>query len=133
MSQENVEIVRRMVDAFNRDDVSAVIAAFDENCEVYEPPEVPDTPAAGFRGHEGIREWMTNLREVVGVQFEPTSFRTSGDVVFCESAARGVGQGSGVPFEWKTFVVIHIRDGKIMRSRAFLHRDRALEAAGLRE
>ena len=50
MSQENVEVVRRMVDAFNGGDVEAVIAAFDEGCELHEPLEMPDTPTEGFRG-----------------------------------------------------------------------------------
>ena len=133
MSQENIDVVRQMIDAFNRGDVPAVIAAFDENCELYEPPEMPDTPAPGFRGHDGIREWMTNLREVVGVRFEPTSLTTSGDVVLSGLTARGVGQASGVPIEWTTFAVVHLRDGKIARSQAFLGRDEALEAAGLRD
>jgi hypothetical protein len=32
-----------------------VIAAFDENSELDEPPETSDRPAPGFRGHDGIR------------------------------------------------------------------------------
>jgi ketosteroid isomerase-like protein len=131
MSPENIDVVRQMLDAFNRGDVPAVIAAFDESCELYEPPEMPDTPTPGFRGHDGIREWMTNLREVAGVRFEPTSFTTSGDVLLSELAARGLGQASGVPIEWTTFAVFHVYGGKIVRSQAFLGRDEALEAAGL--
>jgi ketosteroid isomerase-like protein len=131
MAQENVDLVRRMLDAFNRGDVGAVIACFDENCELYEPREMPDSPAAGFRGHDGIREWMTNLREVAGAEFEPTSFTTSGDLVLCELASRGLGQASGAPVEWTTFAVLRARDGKIVRIQAFLGRDDAREAAGL--
>ena len=37
MSQENVKVVRSMLDAFNRDDVDSVVAAFDERCEIKEP------------------------------------------------------------------------------------------------
>jgi ketosteroid isomerase-like protein len=131
MAQENVDLVRRMLDAFNRGDVNAVMASFDANCELHEPREMPDSPAGGFRGHNGIREWMTNLREIAGVQFEPTSFTTSGDVVLCELAARGLGQASGAPVEWTTFAVLRVRDGKIVRTQAFLGRDEAREAAGL--
>jgi ketosteroid isomerase-like protein len=100
MSQKNVEIVQHMLDAFNRGDVAAVIAAFDESCELHEPPETPDTPTSGFRGHDGVREWMANLREVAAVQFEPTSFAASGGVIFSEWIARGHGHHSGVPVEW---------------------------------
>jgi ketosteroid isomerase-like protein len=132
MSDENVMLVRQMLDAFNRGDVAAVIATFDENCKLDEPPEVPDAPTVGFRGHDGIREWMANLRDVAGVQFEPISATASGDVVVSEWESRGLGKASGVPIEWTTFVVIHVRGGKIVRAQGFLSRDEALEAAGLR-
>ncbi len=127
MSQENVEIVRGMVDAFNRGDVDAVIASFHEHCELHEPPEMVDTPRAGFRGHDGIREWMANLRETAEIRFEPTSFITDGDSVFSEWVARGLGQTGGVPIEWRSFVVLRVRDGKIEQARAFLSRAEALE------
>jgi ketosteroid isomerase-like protein len=133
MSQENIDVVRRMLDAFNRGDVDAVIAAFHEGCEVSEPPEMPDRPALGFHGHDGIREWMTNLREVAGVEFRPRSFTTSGDVIVTELASRGQGQASGVPVEWTTFAVLRVREGKIARAQGFLSRDEALKAAGLPE
>ena len=133
MSQENVEIVRGMFEAFNRGDIAAVFAHFDEECELHEPEEMPDTPTTGFRGHDGIRKWMGNLRETGGIQFEPTSFTTNGDVVFSEWVGHGLGQGSGVPIRWTTFAVVHLRDAKIVRLDAFLGRDQALEAAGLRE
>ena len=131
MSQESVDVVRRMLDAFNRGDADGVIACFDEDCELYEPSEMPDTPAAGYRGHDGVREWMTNLREVAGVQFEPTSFEASGDALLSEWAARGLGQASGAPVEWTTYAVLRVRDARIVRAQAFLARDQALEAAGL--
>jgi ketosteroid isomerase-like protein len=130
MSQENIEVVQAMLDAFNQGDAAAVIAAFDEGCELHEPAEMPDTPASGFRGHDGIRTWMANLREVGGVQFEPMSVTASGDAVLAELASRGQGQASGAPFEWTTFAVLHVRDRKIVRVQAFLSRDEALEAVG---
>jgi ketosteroid isomerase-like protein len=133
MSHQNVEVVRRMLAAFNRGDVPAVVAAFDERCELHEPQEVPDSPALGFHGHDGIREWMANLRGVAGVRFEPRSFTTSGEVILSEWASRGLGRVSGVPVEWTTFVVLRMRDGKIARAQGFLSKDGALEAAGLRE
>ena len=132
-SQENVEVVRRMLDAFNDGDPDAVIATFDEGCSVEEPVEMPDSPSQGFRGHDGIREWMANLRGVAGVRFEPRSFTTGADAVVSELAARGQGQGSGVPVEWTTFAVMQMRNGKITRAQAFLDKADALEAAGLSE
>ena len=130
---ENLQIVRRLVEAFNRDDVRGVVAAFDEDCELDEPPEMPDGSAGGFRGRDGIREWMINLRETGAVHFEARSFRVSGDVVVAEWAGSGRGQVSEVPFTWTSFVVFRIRDGKVVRAQAFLSETEALEAAGLSE
>jgi ketosteroid isomerase-like protein len=50
MAQENIEVVRRLLDAFNRDDIDTVLAAFDEGCELDEPQQMPDRPPAGYRG-----------------------------------------------------------------------------------
>jgi ketosteroid isomerase-like protein len=122
-----------MLDAFNRGDVGGVIEAFDENCELYEPPEMPDRPPLGFRGHDGIREWMGKLRGIAEVRFEPRSFTTSGDVIVSEWASTGRGEASGVPIEWTTFAALRMREGKIARAHGFLSRDEALQAAGLSE
>jgi hypothetical protein len=50
MPEENVEVVRSMLGAFNCDDVDAVIAAFAEGCEIREPLEMPGSPAMGYSG-----------------------------------------------------------------------------------
>ena len=131
MSEENVEVVQRMLAAFNCGDVPAVLDTFDEDCQLEEPGEMPDSPVLGFRGHEGIRRWMANLRDVGGVEFQATSFTAAGDVVFSEWLASGLGQASHAPMEWRTFAVIHLRGGRILRARGFLDRDEALTAAGL--
>jgi ketosteroid isomerase-like protein len=133
MSQENVDVVRQMLDAFNRGDVSAVTAAFDEDCELHEPPETPDTPASGFHGHEGVRQWMTNLRDVAEIQFEARVIRASGDLILSEWIAHGSGHSSGVPIRWTSYVLLQMRAAKILRGQAFLGRDQAMKAAGLSE
>jgi ketosteroid isomerase-like protein len=133
MSQENVEVVRGLVDAFNRDDIDTVLAAFDQNCEIDEPPQMPDSPATGYLGHKGVREWMGNLRGVGGIGFELRSSAPLGELLLCELAGRGLGRGSDVPIEWTTFALIDTRRGKIVRIRVFLSREEALEAAGLSE
>jgi ketosteroid isomerase-like protein len=131
MAQEDLDSVREMLAAFNRGDVEAVLGTFDDQCELTEPREVPDRPPRGFRGHQGIREWMANLRAVAGVEFELTSSSAGDDVVLCELASRGLGQASGVPIEWTTFAVFHLRDGKIASVQAFLSSEEARKAAGL--
>lgn len=113
MTADNVEIMERLLTAFNGDDVEGVLATFDEDCTIIEPPEVPDTPRDGFRGHDGVRAWMANLR---GVGSEWTG--------------RGLGQASEAPIAWTTFIVMHVRRGRILRIQAFLSEVEARTAAG---
>ena len=54
MSQENVEIVARLVDAWDQANVEAMLALFDPECEVIFPPEVPEP--GPFHGHTELRE-----------------------------------------------------------------------------
>jgi ketosteroid isomerase-like protein len=133
MTEENVELVRRLLAAFNSGDVEAVVAAFDEECVLEEPREMPDRPTKGFRGHDGIREWMANLLAIGEVSFEPRDITPGQGLLFMELDSRGRGAASGAPFEWTTYGVVRARGGKITRVQVFLDRSDALEAAGLAE
>jgi len=133
MSEENIEVVQAMLEAFNRDDVDQLVAAFTEDCELYEPPVMPDRLATGFRGHEGIREWADNLRRAADVRFELRDLSGTGDMIVSEWVGHGRGQASDVPLQWTSFVVLRMRGGKIARGEAFLTLPEALEAAGLSE
>jgi ketosteroid isomerase-like protein len=130
MSEHRPEVMRRMLDAFNRDDVDAVIASFAEHCQIIEQFEMPDAPVHGFRGHRGIREWMANLRGTAGAEFELRTVTEAGDYWLCELASRGLSPASGVRVEWTTFVVVRIRDDKIEHVRVFLDRG-SRRAAGV--
>lgn len=128
MAEENAEVIREMLNAFSRGDVDGVLARFDPRCELREPPEMVET--AAYHGHDGIRAWMANLRQVGAIVFEPVRFSGSGDVVVCEVAGRGRGQASGAPFHWSTWAVFEMRDARIVRLQAFLTQEEARNAAG---
>jgi ketosteroid isomerase-like protein len=128
--EDDIELVRRMLAAFARDDADAVIAEFDDRCEIREPREMPDSPASGFRGHDGVREWIANLRRTGEITFEPIRFEERGRLIVVDLVGRGRGESSGAPIEWPTFAVVELREGKIARLQAFLTRREALEASG---
>ena len=134
MSEENVEALRRGLEAFNRGDAEAWIAIWHPEGELYELVGIPDAPDV-YRGHDGIRRWLANARSIVGHDFKmkPTSLTTVGEVVLAEIEGTGVGEGSGIPVEWTTYIAIWMRQGKIVRSRAFLRRAEALDAARVSE
>ena len=119
MSQENVEILRRAIQAFDRGDDEEWIAAWHPAAELHDFTELPDVPQP-YRGHDGIRRWAANVRSVLG------------EAVLMEVQVRGVGEQSGVPVAMMVHVLAWFRGDKIVRTRAFLDRPTALEAAGLR-
>jgi ketosteroid isomerase-like protein len=61
MSQENVELMYRAFDAFNRRGLDAFVALMDDDVEAL-PRQAP--MEGGFHGHDGIRRWWKNLLDV---------------------------------------------------------------------
>ena len=132
MSQENVEIVRRSWEAFATQGPDAVLP--------FLHPEVvlvdPDLPGGGkFEGHDGF---LTFVRQVLDVfedyRVEPEEFLDAGGervVVFLRHQGRG--KESGAPIELRDAHVWTIEDEKVTRIGLYLDRDKALEAAGMRE
>jgi ketosteroid isomerase-like protein len=133
MSQENVEIVRRSIDAVNRGDTDAWLG--------FLSPEVvwESLPLPGFRdvyrGRAEAREWRELILEVFEegrLEIEETT-ALSDDRVLIGFSQIGRGRGSGLPLEHPTWAVLWLADGLITRRQVFWTRDEALEAAGLSE
>ena len=137
MSQENVEIVRGQLEAFNRGDFSAAIEALDEDVE-WQVPHIAtlDTPASGLlRGRrEMIESFSQWLEAWDSYAFEATEIRAGrGGKVFVAGVQTGRGRASGLDMTVPTFHVFTVRDGKIARMRTLRDRPEALEAVGLSE
>jgi ketosteroid isomerase-like protein len=132
MSEENVEIVRRALEALDRRDRAAVLAASDSDIEV-----VPsrDWPEPGVRGPEAVFDWYLQAFD----SLQP--FRTSetefidagGDKVLLQYRMYVRGSGSGAEVEFRRWCVVTLRKGKTLRHQWFTDRDEALEAAGMSE
>ena len=131
MSQENVEIVRQVFEAYSTGDNEAALAAFDPDVEF----DVSIRPEGHvYRGHAGIAEAM---RTWIGTwedwTMEVEEIIDAGDRVLLVDRQIGRGKGSGVPLDQQTFWVYTLRKGKIVRLKWLPTRQEALEAAGLRE
>ena len=135
MSQEIPprEAIRAWFDAFNRGDYESWITVFDEDTELLDLAETPDTGV--FRGHAGVRAWLAKLQEAwgEGFRFEPRSITEGDDAVVVDTLARGVGLESDLKVEMTVHMVLRYRGQKIVWSTSFIDRADALEAAGLRE
>ena len=131
MSQENVEVVRRTLEAFNREGVEAALAYMDPAIEWIGPPEWLED--AVYTGHDGIRKlasgWTDNFDEY---RLEWESGLDAGDHVVALVFARARIKRSGNPIEQRIGYDWEVRGGKGVRVRVHFSWEGALEAAGLR-
>ena len=133
MSQENVEIVRQVVEAFNRRDLEAMVQRFDPEIE-WEPvgPAAVERPV--YRGRDEVSSGFAATWETWELfQVEERELRDLGDSVVWLGHARLRGGASHVELDQEFAVHFLVRDGKVVRLRGFLTWQEALEAAGLRE
>jgi ketosteroid isomerase-like protein len=132
MSQENVELALRALDAFKRRDVDALVALLGPDVVWEENPELPGLREV-YRGRAEVREWMVAVLEVFeNLQVEVAELTELGDDrVFAETLLTARGKGSGVPVELRFWTVLWFAEGRITRRQVSWTRDEALEAAGL--
>jgi hypothetical protein len=131
MSQENVEIVRRHMEAYLAGDNETALAAYDQDVE-FDASIRPEGHV--YRGREGVAEamrvwsgtwedWRVELEEIVD----------AGDRVLVIVWESGRGKGSGLEINQRVYSLFTLRDGAIVHWKGFLDRAQALEAAGLSE
>jgi ketosteroid isomerase-like protein len=130
MSQENVEIVRRSYEHFNRTGELDLVN-IDPACEFVTSPDVPD--AGTYRGEKALRWNLGWIRSFSELTLEPLELLDAGDHVVVRLRQRGRlrGAASEVAGEW--WFVHTLRSEKIIRVEVYPQRSQALEAVGLRE
>ena len=131
MSEENVEIVRRMYEAFNRGDAEAALAYFHPEVVIDASHRVD-----GRVGH-GREELIAILTEWLGTwdewREEIEDVHDLGSRVLVMSTQHGRGKGSGIEWEGRFGMLFEIRSGQIAGWTIYDDVQRALKAAGLSE
>ena len=129
MSQENVELVKRWVDAWNRGQRSLPEGEVDPDL-VIESRFRPE-PYSGVRG---VEQWTREIDE----QFEEwrieiDDWLSKDNLVVALGQLHIRGRAGGVEFDQPAAAMVEVRDGRLFRLRLFADHAEALEAAGLRE
>lgn len=136
MSQENVEIVRRVYDAAARRDAATVLAFYDPEVE-WDFSQHAYAALMGrgvYRGHEGLQRWWREWHEAwEESQDNCDELLDAGEQVISVVTTRGRGRASGVEVELHMAGVWTLREGKVVRVAWFPTLAEAMEAAGLRE
>ncbi len=135
MSQENVEIARRIFEAFNR-----TFTAGTDDLYVFLDPDVEWIPVMAilegrsYHGHEGVRQWIEDMkRDWEAFEPKPEDFRDLGDDrVLTLGSWHARGRGGDAPLDFPQAAWLgQYREGKLVRMQTFTERKDALKAAGL--
>jgi ketosteroid isomerase-like protein len=126
---ENIAIVRRFVDAFNRSDFDALAAETRPETELHEWPAAPG--ARSYRGPDGMRQAIeTWFESWEWMQIEIEDLEEAGDRVMATFHQRAQGRGSEAEVEIHTFNVWSFEDGQLSAIHLFTDRDSAFAAFG---
>jgi ketosteroid isomerase-like protein len=130
MSQENVEIVRRVYKLAEARGVEGLLELATDDIVWISDARFP----GGGRhiGKENVRRWLRKIwiYDEVSVDVEK--------IIDLDHSALGIARFHGVssdapPVDWPWCHLFAFREGLISRAQSFLDRSEALEAAGLRE
>jgi ketosteroid isomerase-like protein len=135
MSQENVEVVRRVTDLMDAEGFEAALPVFLEaahpDVEWREDPAWPG--AATYRGTEQVRQVILDRMATLDFDQQTEDLIGVDDKVVVLVRWVGRGKVSGAQGEISMAMVWTVREQAITRVEFFLDRARALEAVGLRE
>ena len=133
MSQQNVEVVRRLFEAQAQRDGDTIR-------ELYHPSIEWDDISGLWgdwgarRGRDGVREGFASWFEAFeDVAFTAEHFLDAGEQVVVATRIQGRGRGSGVEVDQRITLLWVLTDGRVTRVAGYRDRSEALEAAGLSE
>jgi ketosteroid isomerase-like protein len=126
MTQENVTLVRRLLECFIAGEV--LWDALDEAVEIHDH-DILD--AGEYRGHAGVMRWVEDWGAGLPVvSFDLQELIDAGDVVVAVILLKARGRDSSVDVERQDAIVYQFRDGRVTRFDYYNSRQQALDAVG---
>jgi ketosteroid isomerase-like protein len=135
MSQENVEIVLRAQEAFNRRDLQTLAELTDEDFEFVSVLTAVDAGESTYRGPQALASYFAAIDDT-WENWQVEDFRVfdaGGDHLAVVCRLVGTGKSSGASVERKVGMAWRLRDGKLWRVRSYLDPNDALRVVGLSE
>jgi ketosteroid isomerase-like protein len=132
MSKERIDILRKSFEGTARGDPESALRDFDEDFELRLPDEFPGGGVG--RGGDHWMKIQAQFEEAFqDISYEPQEFLDRDDRVLTTVRYKGRARHTGIAVDMQVYWLYTFRGAKIVRVEAFLDRDKALEAAGLRE
>src|SRR5262245_49781065 len=123
MSEENVEIARKVADALERRDAEAIdgmLRYFDPEIELHSAI-IGGAEGNAYHGHEGVRRWMAES-DAAFAEFwgEAVEYRDLGGKVLAITRLHAQGRESGIEIDSPMAWLTTFRDGRIVLARGYL-------------
>jgi ketosteroid isomerase-like protein len=132
MSQENVEVVRQLIDRSNAGDVPGMLKLVSPDLVGFPGQDQPESGV--LRGPAEFANYLQRWHDAwVERVIEPREFIAGGDYVIVTLRLVARGRASGVPITVDEAHLWRFRDGKAIEYRECGTKEKALEAAGLEE
>jgi ketosteroid isomerase-like protein len=131
MSDENVEMVRRIYGQWAEGNFRAAVELYDPLILLVQGEGFPEQGT--YLGLDGIGDYMATFLEAwERVTIEALEVFATGDSVVAKVVQRAIGRESGiVPTEFEYFQVWSFRGGRVIRLDVIRDRDEALRAVGI--
>jgi ketosteroid isomerase-like protein len=131
VSEQNVEHHRRAYEAFNAADMDEFITYCDPSMEFHSV--FAALGGAVYRGHDGVREWRSDLEDVWGkdIHVEPQAYFDLGEHTLALYVVRARGLQSGADVAMPNAQVARWRDGLCIYIKTFATKEEALSELGV--
>jgi hypothetical protein len=132
MSQQNVNIVRGMYEAFGRGDIAAVIAALDPQVEWLEAESFIYADGNPYIGPQAVLEgvFMRIGTEWDGFAVSPKEILDAGETVIGHGYYSGTYKKTGKSVRAQFVHMFTIRDGKVVKFQQYTDTAQFLRAVG---
>ena len=129
----NVELLRRIAEAYNARDAEAFAALCDPEIEIHSV--FSDVAGAVYRGHDGVRTMFGDLEDAWGEGFsiEPEAYFDLGEHVVMYYVLHGRGKQSGADVALPAAGVSRWRNGLFAYWKTYPYREDALRDLGVSE
>jgi ketosteroid isomerase-like protein len=130
MSQENVEIVRRVYELVEAQGVVGLLALATDDIVWVSDASFPG--GGRHQGWENVHRWLRQLWIYDEVSIDVEQIIDLGDVALSITRFRGISAGAPA-VDWPWCHLFAFRGGRISQVQSYLDRAKALEAVGLSE
>jgi SnoaL-like domain len=132
MSERNVELARRVVEAFNARDPGAIIALCDPDIELHSMLTALDSTV--YQGHDGVRRWDGAVKDAFGdeIRVEAEAYFNLGEHILAFYIMRGRGRLSGAEVTMSSLASVgRWREGLLVYLKMYVEREDALSDLGV--